>query len=381
MPHIQTDLCSTAYFFECPVGRGRLVGSFVEFTTALNAYPGKFLGLMAVHLILLGINELDPMLARKVTVYLDCKGALDKVEGLPLGHLPAKCKHLDIPKNILVNSANLSFAVVFKHIEAHQDDRMDFHHLSRPVQLNCTVDAGAKRRLLEADATEQPVRWRFPLEPIVCYVGKDKMTTDMGDVIQFWAHRRLARDALVDGKVLYERQFNLIAWEAVYASLHGVPQMFQLWACKQVWDIAGTNSLCLTWNNLIKKWCPSCGRARETAAHMLSCNQVGRVKTLQATIEFVEEWLEEVDTDPMVVTCVMEYARGCSYIKMQDICHRMGSQYQVMAKDQDMIGWRRFMKGMLSWCLVGLQANHYALTGEGLQPLPWASQLVIGYWR
>ncbi len=35
------------------------------------------------------------------------------------------------------------------------------------------------------------------------------------------------------------------------------------------------------------------------------------------------------------------------------------------------------MEDMLSWCLVSLQANHYALTGEGLQPLPWASQLVI----
>ncbi len=181
------------------------------------------------------------------------EGALDKVEGLPPGRLPIKWKHSDILKNILVNCANLSFAVVFEHIEAHQEDRIDFHSLLRPAQLNCAVDAGAKRRLLEADATEQPVRWRFPLKPIVCYGGKDKMTTDTGDAIQFWAHRRLAREALVDGKVLYECQFNLIAWEAVYAGLYGVPQMFQLWACKQVWDIAGTNSLCSRWDKLIKK--------------------------------------------------------------------------------------------------------------------------------
>ncbi len=110
---------------------------------------------------------------------------------------------------------------------------------------------------------------------------------------------------------------------------------------------------------------------------MLSYNEVGRVKTIQAMIDFVEEWLDEVDTDPMVVTCVVEYARGCGYITMQGICRRMGSQYQMMAEDQGTIGWRRFMEGVLSWRLVGLQANHYALTGEGLQPLHWASQLVI----
>ncbi len=163
MPHVRTDLHSTAFFFECTAGRVRLVGSLADFFTASNAYCGKLLGLMAVHLVLLGINELDPTLSGKVTVYLDFKGALDKVEGLPPGRLPAKCKHLDILKNILVNCANLSFAVAFKHIEAHQDDRMDFHHLLRPAQLNCTVGAGAKQRLMEADATEQPVWWKLPL--------------------------------------------------------------------------------------------------------------------------------------------------------------------------------------------------------------------------
>jgi hypothetical protein len=92
---------------------------------------------------------------------------------------------------------------------------MDFHCLTQPAQLNCAVDAGTKRRLLEADATELPVWQRFPLEPIVCYVRNKKMTTDMGDVVRFWAHRQLVREALVDGKVLYECQFNLIAWDAV----------------------------------------------------------------------------------------------------------------------------------------------------------------------
>ncbi len=96
------------------------------------------------------------------------------------------------------------------------------------------VDAGAKKCLLEADASGLVVHCRFSLEPIACYVGKDKMTSDTEDTIQFWAHCRLAREALVDGKVLVEWPFDAIAWEAVYAALHCVPQMFQLWACKQV---------------------------------------------------------------------------------------------------------------------------------------------------
>jgi hypothetical protein len=71
------------------------------------------------------------------------------------------------------------------------------------------VDTGAKKCLLEAAASGLVVHYQFPLKPMACYVGKDKMTSDTGDTIQFWAHHRLAREALVDGKVLVEWQFNV----------------------------------------------------------------------------------------------------------------------------------------------------------------------------
>jgi hypothetical protein len=87
----------------------------------------------------------------------------------------------------------------------------------------------------------------------VCFVGKNKMTLDTSDTTQFWVHRRLAREAMVDGKILLGRQFDGIAWDAVYDRLRRVPPMFQLWACKQVWDIAGTNYLRLKWDKSVKR--------------------------------------------------------------------------------------------------------------------------------
>jgi hypothetical protein len=143
-----------------------LVGSFARFSASLSAYQGELLGLVAVHLVLTGIAILYPNLSGKVTVYSDCKGAINKLNNLPPLCLPAKCKHSDILKNILVNCFNLPFKVELVHIEAHQDDWTDFHLLSQPAQLNCTVDAGAKKCLLEADASGSVVRCRFPLEPI-----------------------------------------------------------------------------------------------------------------------------------------------------------------------------------------------------------------------
>ncbi len=89
MSEERTDVCSTAFFFECTAGRGRLVGSFLEQSPSANTYRGELLGLMAVHLILLGLNQLLPDLSGKVVIYFDCDGVLQKVEGLPPLQIPS----------------------------------------------------------------------------------------------------------------------------------------------------------------------------------------------------------------------------------------------------------------------------------------------------
>ena len=90
MPDLHTDLCSTAFFFECKSGQGKLVGSFVEFSASSNAYWGELLGFMAAHLVLTGIATLYPNLSGKVTVYSNCEGKSNKLENLPPLCLPAK---------------------------------------------------------------------------------------------------------------------------------------------------------------------------------------------------------------------------------------------------------------------------------------------------
>jgi hypothetical protein len=130
MPDLHTGLCLTAFFFKCKSGLGKLVGSFAEFSASSNAYWGELLGFMAAHLVLTGIATLYPNLSGKVTVYSNCEGKSNKLENLPPLCLPAKCKHSDILKNILINCSNLPFKVELVHIKAHQDDWTDFYLLS-----------------------------------------------------------------------------------------------------------------------------------------------------------------------------------------------------------------------------------------------------------
>jgi hypothetical protein len=103
-------LNSTAFVLECSEGRGRLTGSFMEQTPDAGSYQGEPLGLMAIHLILWGINEVHQGLQGLVLILSDCLGALDKVENLPPYRTPTQCSHSNILKNIVVNCSDLSFA-------------------------------------------------------------------------------------------------------------------------------------------------------------------------------------------------------------------------------------------------------------------------------
>jgi hypothetical protein len=78
----------------------------------------------------------------------------------------------------------------------------------------------------------------FPLEQIGLFVYQEKMTSDTGDQICFWAHWQLAKAFFNDRKLLSNAQFKSIDWISVHQTLHNLPPLFQVWAAKQVLGIA-----------------------------------------------------------------------------------------------------------------------------------------------
>ena len=373
MRSLYPDIHSAAFVLECTSGTGRIWGSFPEPSRCACSYRGELVGLMAIHLILLATNEVNVGLQGRVQIYSDCLGALDKVKNLPPARIPTGSAHSDVLKNILVNCSDISFDRYYSHVSAHQDDHKTFTTLTREAQLNCSMDYLAKKALWDLRATQLPVQQAFPLEPICIFAGTTKITADMGDYIRFWSHRQMAKETFHNLKILFNREFEFVDWEMVYGTLRDVPRLFQLWACKQVMGIAGT----MEWDRTVERKCPSCTIARDTCAHVLSCTHEGRVEALKLTLNLAESWLEEMDTDPDLLDCIMEYAHGRGGRTMENICEGLGSQYQRMAREQDAIGWRRFMEGMISKEMRTIQYEYYHGQGLRLSSTRWAKGLIL----
>jgi hypothetical protein len=215
-----------AVLTECTKGRGRLWCSFLEASRAACSYRGELLGLMAIHLILLAINEVNPGLTGLVHIYCDCLGALRKVQNLPPSRVPSRLAHSDVLKHTLVNCNNLTFEHYYSHVLAHQDDNVDYGDLSRPAQLNVNMDYNAKQALWSIQPMQLPRGQAFPLEMVYVLAGSDKITADMGHHVRFLAHRTLARTSFHQLKILEPTAFDKVDWEMVHLTLHDVPQMF-----------------------------------------------------------------------------------------------------------------------------------------------------------
>jgi hypothetical protein len=69
---------------------------------------------------------------------------------------------------------------------------------------------------------------------------------------------------------------------------------------------------------------------------------------MMKSINLLSSWMVEVDTDPDLRECIVEYAKGRGTITMSDICRGIDSWFRRMAHDQDEISWRQFMEEMVT---------------------------------
>ena len=103
-------------------------------------------------------------------------------------------------------------------------------------------DAGAKAILRSRDVTNLPQQEAFPLEPICMVVKGKKMTSDTGAHIRYAAGRQIARSFFHQTRRMSTGAFDKVDWPHVHRTLNKeVPRLFQIWACKQVMNIAATN--------------------------------------------------------------------------------------------------------------------------------------------
>jgi hypothetical protein len=71
----------------------------------------------------------------------------------------------------------------------------------------------------------------------------------------------------------------------------------------------------------------------------------------------VDKWLEDHGTDSTLCKCLIEYAHERGGKTMSEIVGWRRGALQTLADSMDLIGWRRFMEGMISKEIVAIQCK------------------------
>jgi hypothetical protein len=253
---------------------------------------------------------------------------------------------------------------------------MRWDQLTRPEQLNEQCDQGAKQAILEADRQVMGRPRPLPLEAVTVYIGDEKMTTDTGDRLRFLGNLPNAEKHFARRKILLPDAFAQVDWTNVHVALHEVPRGFQLWACKQVNNLAATNARFHKLDSSHSPLCPSCLNEPETCAHVLMCEQEDRVKCFLRSVENLRTWLEAVGTNPWLTESICSFAQSRnsqSFGQCVECYH--DTRMDRLARSQDKIGWRRFMEGMISKEFCKIQDVHGGLYGT-IPGNKWAQCLV-----
>ncbi len=272
---------------------------------------------------------------------------------------------------------DLNFATYYTHIEAHQDDHTSFQNLNRKAQLNCICDHAAKFRIATDGQDPLATGELFPLETVGVYVRGEKMMSDTGGSIQYWAHYQLAWIYYQEQNILSHEQFDAIDWRPVHNTLHDLPRSFQLWASKHVLGIAGTMKYLLRQDGR-SPLCPSCQACAETCKHIARCLEVGREAAFQESANAVEKWMETVDTHSDVKVLLLKYLRGCRSTTCLECADSLDLPpiLREYASAQDIIGWDNFVMWVISHRLLPIQSAHFHTAGKSYRTTRWIAGLI-----
>ncbi len=81
--------------------------------------------------------------------------------------------------------------------------------------------------------------------------------------------------------------------------------------------------------------------------------------------------------DPDLLDCIAEYAYARGGRSMTEICNGLDKIYLQMAREQDQIGWRQFMEGMISIRMRDIQRQYHISEGTHTSPERWAQGLIL----
>ena len=336
----------------------------------LNAFRAEAMGVIAQLSIIEILNATYDVSKLSVDLGVDCKSLITKV------YTPVEksIKFIEEPEadtilEIRAMIKRLPCKIYLIHIEGHQDKRLDYELLPFPAQLNCDMDANAKRFLQHHPPSFKP-HATYPILPAQKYYLSIKEKIILADprsvLNDSWIKKKWTRYMGSKLKIPKE-QVEEINLRPITAYLK--ENKFNLnTISKIIHDQINTFKMCKRWKTSPTSLCPLCEVETEDAGHVLYCPHPAIQQVKRQQISLIEGTLRRGGTQPDLMTFILDIAASMmtNYpikfpnVTVDPIIQRL---YHIF-KSQGNIGWVNFFRGFITIKMEQLQEDYLRQSGN-----------------
>ncbi len=143
------------------------------------------------------------------------------------------------------------------------------------------------------------------------------------------------------------------------------PELFRMWITKHVSHFNGTNRMLSQYPatetcSKVQNRCPNCGCFGKSMAHITWYRDKGRTVVFLDSVENLQLWLEEQQTNPEVTHLFRSYLLAYSTRTMKSLLPS-GTRYLVLASEyHDQFGWDYFLEGRICTLWVETRSRDLA---------------------
>jgi hypothetical protein len=341
----------------------------------VNSYRSELQG---IHTILLGIAAVCNfyhITEGMVTIGCDNLAGVNRSTGDWL-KVNQSTKHVDLIRAIRRLKDSMSVKICFVHVDGHQDNTTAIQDLPRLAQLNVEMDLQAKARLRSLIAASASPLPKAPIyyEGWRCVVDGIKITSDPAAIVRNSIFGKQLQASLQERDLLSSDAFQDIDWDAIDSALAQCPPLYRLWVTKHVSGFFANGKMMKHWGFWDNQRCPCCHHIKEDKEHLLICPAPSCVEKWAASVQGLQEWLQEVDTAPALMHCI-SHALAARKLNQsfQAVCSGVAHPAAVA---QDRIGWVHFTEGKISKHWKAIQSDYYHTLESPRSAHQWASGLV-----
>ena len=355
-------------------------------SSSQSSYRSELTGILASVCHVNQICQEQNIINGSASLYCDGEGAVKAAEEkYEITH--NNRLHFDLIQSIHIAIKTSPIKWTLHHIKGHQDSNTRYNDLSRIAQLNVEADSLAKdtaRRII--DNQDNPdIHQALPFEHCEVWVntaeeGTIKVYSELTKSLRRIIHTKSIRTYWEKKGKFPRGGARRVDWKLKQKSHKGFSKGLNRWLCKHCTGFCGVGKKLKEYNFQSHSDCPRCGRAQESAAHVIRCRQSEACDLWDDQLNKLYAWMIASEIQPDMAQSIKDNLLAWKYGFEAPQEYPTNQILTQAIRAQHRIGWQQFLEGFWSVHWQECQTAHLQEIKSQKSAALWMSKTQRKIW-